>query len=50
MWSGPAALHLIPHAMAPVADLPVRQVLSATHIVADLILPYGKVIFDYLNE
>jgi len=49
-WSGPAALHLIPHAMAPVADLPVRRVLSATHIIADLTLPYGKVIFDYLKE
>jgi len=49
-WSGPAALHLIPHAMAPVADLPVRRVLSATHILTDLTLPYGKVVFDYLKE
>lgn len=49
-WSGPAALHLIPHAMAPVADLPVRRVLSATHIITDLTLPYGKIIFDYLKE
>jgi len=48
-WSGPAALHLIPHAMAPVADLPVRRVLAATHIVVDLTLPYGKVVFDYLK-
>ncbi len=49
-WSGPAALHLIPHAMAPVADLPVRRVLSAAHILTDLTLPYGNVIFDYLKE
>ena len=49
-WSGPAALNLIPHAMAPVADLPIRQILSATHILADLTLPYGKVVFDYLKE
>jgi acetoacetate decarboxylase len=49
-WSGPAALHLIPHAMAPVADLPVRKVLSAVHILTDLTLPYGKVVFDYLKK
>lgn len=48
-WSGPAALHLIPHAMAPVADLPVRKIISATHIITDLTLPYGKVVFDYLK-
>ncbi len=49
-WTGPGALHLIPHAMAPVADLPVRRVISATHILTDLTLPYGKVAFDYLAE
>lgn len=49
-WSGPAALHLIPHAMAPVSDLPVRRVLSASHIITDLTLPYGKVVLDYLKD
>lgn len=49
-WSGPAALHLTPHAMAPVADLPIKRVLSATHILTDLTLPYGKVVFDYLKK
>lgn len=48
-WSGPGALHLIPHAMAPVADLPVRKIISATHLMSDLTLPYGKVIYDYLS-
>lgn len=47
-WTGPAALHLIPHAIAPVADLPVRKVLSAVHVVTDLTLPYGKVVYNYL--
>jgi acetoacetate decarboxylase len=47
-WSGPAALELNPHALAPVADLPVREILSATHIVADLTLGLGKVVHDYL--
>ncbi|HUX79595.1 MAG TPA: acetoacetate decarboxylase [Alphaproteobacteria bacterium] len=49
-WSGPAALHLIPHAMAPVADLPIQRVISATHILTDLTLPYGKVVWDYLKD
>ena len=49
-WSGPAALALSPHALAPVADLPVREVLSATHVVADLTLGLGKVVYDYLKE
>lgn len=47
-WSGPARLHLIPHANAPVADLPVGKVIGGTHLVADLTLPYGRVLHDYL--
>lgn len=35
-WSGPSALELHPHALAPVADLPVLEVLNATHFIADL--------------
>ncbi|HSX20622.1 MAG TPA: acetoacetate decarboxylase [Gammaproteobacteria bacterium] len=48
-WTGPAALQLMQHAQAPVADLPVKKVISGTHIVADLTLPYGKVVLDYLG-
>jgi len=47
-WTGPAALQLAPHALAPVADLPVLKVISATHILADLTLGLGTVVFDYL--
>ena len=47
-WSGPGALELHPHALAPVADLPVLEILSAVHILADLTLPLGTVAFDYL--
>ncbi|MBR0650270.1 acetoacetate decarboxylase [Roseomonas terrae] len=47
-WTGPAALSLLPHALAPVAELPVLEVLSATHLVADLTLGLGKVVHDYL--
>jgi acetoacetate decarboxylase len=48
-WSGPGALDLRPHALAPVADLPVREIISATHILADLTLGLGKVVYDYLD-
>ena len=47
--TGPGALDLRPHAMAPLADLPVRRIISAVHILSDLTLPYGKVIHDYLK-
>jgi acetoacetate decarboxylase len=49
-WTGPAALDLRPHALAPVADLPVREIVSATHILADLTLGLGKVVHDYLEN
>jgi acetoacetate decarboxylase len=48
-WTGPAALALTPHALAPVADLPVLEIVSAIHIRADLTLGLGKVVHDYLR-
>jgi acetoacetate decarboxylase len=48
-WSGPAALSLEPHALAPVAELPILEVVSALHIIADLTLGLGKVVHDYLR-
>ena len=47
-WTGPAALELHPHALAPVADLPVLSIISATHVIADLTLGLGEVVHDYL--
>jgi acetoacetate decarboxylase len=47
-WTGPAALSLYPHALAPVADLPVLEVVSALHILTDMTLGLGKVVHDYL--
>jgi acetoacetate decarboxylase len=47
-WSGPAAIELHPHALAPVADLPVRRVVGARHVIADLTLDIGEVAYDYL--
>src|SRR3974390_1637064 len=49
-WSGPAALSLIPHALAPVAELPVLEIVSAVHILADLTLGLGKAGPDYLRQ
>ena len=48
-WTGPAALSLSPHALAPVADLPVLEVVSAVHILTDMTLGLGKVVHDYLK-
>ena len=47
-WTGPGALSLSPHAMAPVAELPVLEVISTVHILSDLTLGLGKVVHDYL--
>jgi acetoacetate decarboxylase len=48
-WTGPAALDLRPHALAPVAELPVREIISAIHIKADLTLGLGRVVHNYLG-
>lgn len=47
-WHGPAGLQLFSHALAPVAGLPVIEIVSAEHIIADLKLGLGKVVYDYL--
>jgi len=49
VWSGPGALSLHAHALAPVAELPVLEVVSTAHLVADLTLGLGKVVHDYLE-
>jgi acetoacetate decarboxylase len=49
-WIGPGRLHLVPHVNAPVADLPVRRIVAAHHFLADLTLPYGRVLYDYNKE
>jgi acetoacetate decarboxylase len=47
-WTGPAELTLFSHALAPLAELPVLEIVSGTHIIADLTLGLGKVVHDYL--
>ncbi|MFJ5264745.1 acetoacetate decarboxylase [Streptomyces sp. NPDC088387] len=47
-WTGPARLQLFAHALAPLADLPVLEVVSASHILADLTLGRTELVHDYL--
>jgi acetoacetate decarboxylase len=47
---GPARLQLFEHALAPFADLPVREIISASHILTDLTLAPATLIYDYLAE
>jgi acetoacetate decarboxylase len=47
-YTGPGALELHPHAMAPLAQLPVREIVSVTHTVSDVTLQTGEVVHDYL--
>lgn len=49
-WTGPAALQLFHHALIPMADLPIKRIVSAMYFVVDVILPYGEVAFDYLAK
>ncbi|KNB52797.1 acetoacetate decarboxylase [Streptomyces caatingaensis] len=49
-FHGPAALQLFAHALAPMADLPVLEVVGASHIVADLTLSPAEPVHDYLAK
>ena len=49
-WTSPADLQLFNHVVADVAKLPVLEVLSAVHFVADLTLGLGEVVHDYMKD
>jgi len=49
-WTGPASLEFHPHCLANVSELPVLEVLSAVHILTDLSLDNGEVVYDYLAK
>jgi len=46
-WFAPGRLQLFAHALAPLADLPVLEVVAATHILTDLTLGPVEQIYDY---
>lgn len=47
-WTGPCTLELHPHALAPLTDLPVLEVVDGLHLIADFTLALGEVVYDYL--
>ncbi|BBX62246.1 acetoacetate decarboxylase [Mycobacterium saskatchewanense] len=47
-WQGPARLQLCAHVMAPVADLPVLEIVSASHVLTDLTLGPATPVHSYL--
>jgi acetoacetate decarboxylase len=49
-WRGPARLQLFEHVLAPLADLPVLEVISASHIRVDLALARVAPVFNYLTN
>ena len=49
-WAGPARLQLNAHVMAPLADLPVLEVVNATHVLTDLTLSNFEEVHDYLTH
>ena len=40
----------MPHVNEPVTDFPVRHVVGAHHFLADLTLPYGRVVYDHNKQ
>ena len=49
-WTAPARLQLFEHVQAPLADLPVREVVWASHILTDLSLAPATMVYDYLAD
>lgn len=47
-WDGEARLLLLPHVNCRVADLPVKRIIGGRNMVVDFVLPYGRVLHDYL--
>jgi len=47
-WDGPARLHLVPHVNCRLADLPVKRIVGGRHMIVDFVLPYGRVLHDYV--
>jgi acetoacetate decarboxylase len=49
-WAGPARLQLFEHVMAPLADLPVRGIVAASHVRTDLVLEPVHPVHNYLED
>jgi acetoacetate decarboxylase len=49
-WTGEARLDLRAHVFAPLADLPVRRIVSCAHILTNLTLGQPVCVHDYLKK
>eukprot|EP00297_Palpitomonas_bilix_P013766 CAMPEP_0113904482 /NCGR_PEP_ID=MMETSP0780_2-20120614/23280_1 /TAXON_ID=652834 /ORGANISM="Palpitomonas bilix" /LENGTH=224 /DNA_ID=CAMNT_0000898103 /DNA_START=139 /DNA_END=814 /DNA_ORIENTATION=+ /assembly_acc=CAM_ASM_000599 len=49
-WKGLARLHMIPHANAPLSDLPVREMGEGFYIKCDARVDKGEILHDYLAD
>lgn len=49
-WHAPARLQLFEHVLAPLADLPVLEIIEASHIITDLNLSIPEPVHNYLAE
>ena len=47
-WTGDARLQLFEHVKCPLGDLPVRRIVKAEHIIADITLGRPRSVYDYL--
>ncbi|SDT45557.1 acetoacetate decarboxylase [Bradyrhizobium canariense] len=48
-WTGPGSVDLFHHEAAPLAALPVREVVSIVHTLSDSLLRPGTSVHDYLK-
>lgn len=48
-WRGAARLQLNAHVLAPLADLPVLEIVDVSHILTDLTLADVEPVHDYLE-
>jgi acetoacetate decarboxylase len=48
-WTGDARLQLFDHVNCPLTDLPVREIVSCSYIVANVTLAKPEVVYDYLK-
>lgn len=48
-WTGEARLQLFDHVQCPMADLPVREIVSCSHIKCNLTLGFPKLVYNYLE-
>ena len=48
-WGGKATLDLFSHVNCPMNELPVREIVSCSHIVVNLTLGKPEAVYDYLS-